>query len=98
MAPRVKFKGNVVAIETGPSVTAGKWFVFDINNGGYYDDGEREQIEYWAEATFGEAAEPPADPNDPGGPPPPPPDPVPEPEPEPEPEEPREATRRKSSK
>lgn len=84
---RIKVRGNVVAIETGPSVTAGKWFVFDINNGGYYDDGIRENVEGWADATYTEgepepAAPPPGEPEGEPGPP----------------EEPREAPRRKASK
>lgn len=37
-----------VAVKTGDSVTAGDYFVFDINNGGYYSDGTAEKIDTWS--------------------------------------------------
>lgn len=41
--------GQRVAIQTGPKVTIGKWFVFHPDNGGYYTDGVREHVDEWPE-------------------------------------------------
>ncbi|WP_374159093.1 hypothetical protein ACEWX3_07675 [Mycobacterium sp. G7A2] len=66
---RIKINQSNVAIFTGPAVTAGDWFIFDINNGGYYGDGEREGVDNWVELDVPEDTTP---------------TPEPEPEPEPE--------------
>jgi hypothetical protein len=36
-----------VAIKTGAGVTAGEWFVYDVDHGGGYTDGEREGVADW---------------------------------------------------
>lgn len=36
-----------IAIGTGPRITAGAWFLFDINHGGFYTDGNLEGINDW---------------------------------------------------
>lgn len=41
----IKRKGDLIAIKTDPSVTAGAWFVFHPANGGGYTDGVAQHIE-----------------------------------------------------
>lgn len=39
---------NRAAIRTGPNITAGAWFVFELNNGGEgYTDGAGDGIDNW---------------------------------------------------
>ena len=39
-----------VAIRTGPKVTAGAWFIYDPDQGGYYSSGEAEGVKDWRDA------------------------------------------------
>lgn len=36
-----------IAIRTGPTVTAGDWFVFHPDHGGGYTDGKAQKVDDW---------------------------------------------------
>ena len=62
MATKVELKvspdGERIAVLTGPSVTAGKYFVYSPDHGGGYTSGAGEGVENWVDVELPAAEEP----------------------------------------
>jgi hypothetical protein len=62
MAKGTTFRGpdGQIAIRTGPAVAVGQYFVFDPDNGGYYENADDKvaEIEAWPQLSPAEAPAP----------------------------------------